>query len=439
MKSASPQALRDVVTICRDLLRIDTSNFGHNQSRGERQAAEYVMELLGQVGLDAEIFESSPGRANVVTRISGSDPTRPALVVHGHLDVVPAQADEWSVDPFGGEIIDDMLWGRGAVDMKDMVAMMLAVLCDIKRQGIVPPRDLIFAFFADEEAGGEYGAHWTVQNKPELFEGASEAISEVGGYSTYINGQRAYLLQTAEKSLGWLQLIAHGTAGHGSQTITDNAVTHLSAALARIGQHPWEYHITPTLHALLTGVSELTGLPYDPHDPLAIDALLDSLGSTARFVKPTVHNTANPTQLTAGYKANVIPRTATGVVDARFLPGFEEEGMRILKELAGPNVSIDPMLLSRAVESPLTGNLVDSMTASIKHFDPDATVLPYMLSGGTDNKSLADLGIMGYGFAPLQLPEELDFPAMFHGVDERVPISALTFGVNVLTHLLQDC
>lgn len=439
MMEASPQALTEVVTICQNLLRIDTSNFGHNQSRGERQAGEYVMELLTEVGLDAELYESSPGRTNVVTRIPGADPTRPALVVHGHLDVVPAQADEWTVPPFAGEIIDDMLWGRGAVDMKDMVAMILAVTRDLTRHNITPPRDLIIAMFADEEAGGEYGAHWSVTHRPDLFEGATEALSEVGGYSTTINGHRAYLLQTAEKSLGWLQLIAHGTAGHGSQTITDNAVTHLANALTRIANHNWQYHITPTLNALLTGVADLTGLPYDPNDPHTIDTLITALGPTAKFVAPTIRNTANPTQLTAGYKANVIPRTATAVIDARFLPGHEKAGLDTLKELAGPHITIDPILIARAVESPHNSSLVDHMSNALTHYDPNATVLPYMLSGGTDNKSLAELGITGYGFAPLQLPDTLDFPAMFHGVDERVPISALHFGVNVLTRLLQQC
>lgn len=303
-----------------------------------------------------------------------------------------------------------MLWGRGAVDMKDMVAMILAVTRDLTRHNITPPRDLIIAMFADEEAGGEYGAHWSVTHRPDLFEGATEALSEVGGYSTTINGHRAYLLQTAEKSLGWLQLIAHGTAGHGSQTITDNAVTHLANALTRIANHNWQYHITPTLNALLAGVADLTGLPYDPNDPHTIDTLITALGPTAKFVAPTIRNTANPTQLTAGYKANVIPRTATAVIDARFLPGHEKAGLDTLKELAGPHITIDPILIARAVESPHNSSLVDHMSNALTHYDPNATVLPYMLSGGTDNKSLAELGITGYGFAPSNSPTPSTFP-----------------------------
>ncbi len=432
-------AADEVTRICQELIRIDTTNFGNNEGMGERKAAEYVMELLHEVGLTPELFESAPGRANVVVRLPGLDSTRPALVLHGHLDVVPAQVDEWSVNPFGGEEIDGMLWGRGAVDMKDMVAMMLAVVRQMTRENRKPARDIVLAFFADEEAGSIYGADWAADHRPELFEGATEAISEVGGYSTMIGGQRAYLLQTAEKSLSWLKLIAEGTAGHGSQIAQDNAVTKLAAALTRIGQHKWPYLITPTLDQLMRGVADITGLPYEADNPTMIDDLVAAMGPAARFVGATVQHSTNPTQLMAGYKANVIPRTAEGVVDARFLPGHEAAGMATLRELVGPGIRIEPIVESISLEVPFEGNLVDSMVAALLEFDPGAKVLPYSLSGGTDNKALSKLGITGYGFAPLQLPADFDFPAMFHGVDERVPISALLFGVKVLDRLLATC
>src|SRR5690606_12584718 len=233
-------------------------------------AAEYVMASLGEVGLEPELFESAPGRANVVVRLPGTDPTRDALVLHGHLDVVPAAAEDWAVDPFAGEEIDGLLWGRGAVDMKDMDAMILAVVRQMVREGRRPARDVVVAFFADEEAGGVYGARWAVDHRPELFEGATEAISEVGGFSVDVGGTRAYLLQTAEKGIAWLRLVAEGRAGHGSQVNTDNAVTELAAAVARIGAHPWPMRLTPTVRALLEGVADLTGLPYDPEDEAAV-------------------------------------------------------------------------------------------------------------------------------------------------------------------------
>lgn len=434
-----PTAADEVIRICQELIRIDTSNYGTNEGPGERAAAEYVMELLHEVGLEPELFESSPGRASVVVRLEGQDRTRPALVLHGHLDVVPAAKDDWSVDPFGAELTDGLLWGRGAVDMKDMDAMILAVVRQMVREGRKPARDVVVAFFADEEAGGVYGARWAVDHRPELFEGATEAISEVGGYSVEVDGKRAYLLQTAEKGIAWLRLIADGTAGHGSQINPDNAVTELAAAVARIGQHAWPYTITPTVDALLRGVGDLTALPVDYEDPATIDALVAALGPVAKFVGATVRNTSNPTQLDAGYKANVIPGRAEAAIDVRLLPGQEESGMATLRELAGPRVRIEPIHLDTALEVPFSGSLVDAMVAAIDAEDPGATVLPYTLSGGTDNKSLHRLGITGYGFAPLQLTNDLDFAGMFHGVDERVPTEALKFGTRVLDRLLATC
>ncbi|WP_287931425.1 M20/M25/M40 family metallo-hydrolase [Arthrobacter sp.] len=425
----------EVVGICQDLIRIDTTNFGNNEGPGERAAAEHVAGLIEEVGLSADLYESDPGRANVVTRIEGSDASLPALVVHGHLDVVPALAHEWSVDPFGAEEKDGLIWGRGAVDMKDMDAMILAVMRSMARDGRKPKRDIVFAFFADEEAGGTYGARWSVDNRPGLFEGAAEAISEVGGYSAEIGGRRTYLLQTAEKGLAWLRLTAHGRAGHGSQINTDNAVTRLARAVTRIGDHEWPIEYTDTTRAFLEGVSELTGVEFDEGNP---QTLLDQLGTVARFVGATLQNTANPTLLSGGYKANVIPATAEAMVDVRTLPGQHEQVLAKVRELAGDGVDVSTIHDDVSLETPFAGNLVDAMVDALRAEDPGAHVLPYTLSGGTDNKSLSRLGITGYGFAPLQLPPDLDFTGMFHGVDERVPTASLQFGARVLDRLLSN-
>ncbi len=425
----------EVVRICRELIQIDTSNFGDNQGPGERKAAEYTAELIEEVGLEAQLFESAPGRASVLTRMAGSDSNLPALVVHGHLDVVPAQKEDWSVDPFSAEERDGLIWGRGAVDMKDMDAMILAVMRSMQREGTQPKRDLIFAFFADEEAGGNYGASWLVDNKPELFDGATEAISEVGGFSATIGGQRTYLLQTAEKGISWLRLVAHGRAGHGSQINTDNAVTQLARAVARIGEHKWPVELTPTTRQFLDGVTELTGVEFDADNP---DTILKELGTVARFVGATLQNTSNPTVVKGGYKHNVIPGSAEALIDVRTLPGQEEEVLATIKSLAGDSVDVSYDHKDVSLEVPFAGNLVDRMVDSLLAEDPGAKVLPYTLSGGTDNKSLSRLGITGYGFAPLRLPDDLDFTGMFHGVDERVPTESLRFGARVLNRLLSD-
>jgi acetylornithine deacetylase/succinyl-diaminopimelate desuccinylase-like protein len=394
------------------------------------------MGLLTDVGLDPELMESDPRRSSVVVRVEGADPTRDALLVHGHLDVVPAHAPDWTVDPFSGEERDGCLWGRGAVDMKGMDAMMLAVLRDIARTGRKPPRDLVFAFLADEEAGGLKGARHVVETRPELFEGVTEAISEVGGFSIDVEGQRCYLLQTAEKGITWLRLQAHGRAGHGSQVNDDNAVTRLCEAVARIGTHDWPLEVTPTVRQFLDGVTEVTGIEFDPGDP---DQLLKTLGTTARWVGATLRNTANPTVLDAGYKHNVIPGTASALVDCRFLPGRDSELLDTVRSLAGEHVDVEVLHTDVALETTFDGNLVDAMVGSLLAEDPGARVLPYCLSGGTDNKSFSRLGIRGFGFAPLRLPADLDFSGMFHGVDERVPTDALQFGTRVLDRLLRDC
>ncbi|MGV9323333.1 M20/M25/M40 family metallo-hydrolase [Streptomyces sp. NPDC003660] len=424
----------EVVDLCRELIRFDTSNYGDHSGPGERAAAEYVAGKLAEVGLEPKIFESHPGRASTVARIQGEDPSRPALLIHGHLDVVPANADDWTHDPFSGEIADGCVWGRGAVDMKDMDAMTLAVVRDRLRSGRKPPRDIVVAFLADEEAGGTYGARYLVDNHPELFEGVTEAISEVGGFSFTVNEQRRlYLIQTAEKGMHWMKLSVAGTAGHGSMIHRDNAITELSEAVARVGRHKFPVRVTKTTRAFLDELGDALGTELDPED---MESTLAKLGGIAKLIGATLSNTANPTQLNAGYKVNVIPGEATAHIDGRFLPGHEEEFLTDLDRLLGPNVRRSDVHADKAVETSFDGALVEAMQSALLAEDPIARAVPYMLSGGTDAKSFDDLGIRGFGFAPLKLPPELDFAGMFHGVDERVPVDGLQFGVRVLDRFI---
>ncbi len=433
-------AADEVARICADLIRIDSTNYGDGSGPGERKAAEYVMDQLTEVGLAPVIVESAPGRASVMVRLEGADPSRPGLAVHGHLDVVPANAADWQVDPFGAEERDGCIWGRGAVDMKDMDAMVIANLRQLARSGDRPARTTTFVFFADEEAGGDYGSHWVVDHHPEWFEGVTEAVSEVGGFSVTVpragTGEptRAYLLQTTEKGIAWLRLHARGRAGHGSVPNDANAVVRLAGAIGRIAAHPWPREYIASVTALLDGLSELTGTPYAPEDP---SPLLRHLGGAAGFVLGTLSDTASFTMLDAGYKMNVIPGSASASLDCRFLPGHEDDLMATVRELAGEYVEVEVEHRDIALDAPLTGDLVTAMTQSLLSEDPDATVLPYALSGGTDNKALSLLGITGYGFAPLRLPPDLDFAPMFHGIDERVPVESLRFGSRVLGHFLR--
>ncbi|WP_425305872.1 M20/M25/M40 family metallo-hydrolase [Agromyces archimandritae] len=433
-RSDETPELEATARIARDLIRFDTTNWGGGRSNGEAEAAGYVEAELQKLGLATRMFESEPGRASVLARVPGADPAKPALVLHGHLDVVPADPANWSVDPFAGEIRDGMLWGRGAVDMKDMDAMILTALGDILGSGRQPARDVIVGFFADEEAGGLLGAHWLVDHHPEVFDGAAEAISEVGGYSITVGGRRAYLLQTGEKSLLWLRLVATGEAAHGSRLIHDNAITRLAEAVARIGRTEWPVRLTGTTRELLAGIAGVLGV-----DPVRVSADELALATSASgFITATLRTTSNPTGLAAGYKHNVIPDRAEALIDVRTLPGEEEAVLAELRGIVGDEIRIEVVHRDVGLESPTSGPLVDAARAALAVHDPGAPVFPYLMSGGTDNKALSRLGIAGYGFAPLRLPAELDFPGMFHGVDERVPLDALVFGRQVLRDLLLE-
>jgi acetylornithine deacetylase/succinyl-diaminopimelate desuccinylase-like protein len=434
--SGGPTAQDEVAALASELIRIDTSNPGDHSGPGERAAAERVAELLADVGLEPVVLEAHPTRASVVVRVEGEDRTRPGLLIHGHLDVVPANAADWQVDPFSGETRDGCVWGRGAVDMKDMDAMMLAVIRQRLREGRRPPRDVVLAFPADEEAGGKWGARWLVDNHPGLFEGVTEAIGEVGGFSATIGGRRLYLIQTAEKGIAWMRLTAHGTAGHGSMLQPDNAVTELAEAVARIGRHEWPVRLTPAAQRFLDEAAAALGVEVDDGD---YHDLLAKLGPIARLAGATVSNTTNPSVLSAGYKVNVVPQTATAQVDGRFLPDGEEDFFAEIDKLLGPGVQREFIHHDIALQTTLDGPLADAMTAALLGEDPDGRVVPYCLSAGTDAKAFSRLGIRCFGFSPLRLPADLDFAGMFHGIDERVPVDALQFGVRVLDKFLDLC
>ncbi len=430
--AGEPQ-LEETARIARDLIRFDTTNWGNGVSNGETDAAEYIGAILESHGLTTTYIDAAPGRTSVVTRVPGADPTKPALMLHGHTDVVPADPANWSVDPFGGVIRDGMLWGRGAVDMKDMDAMILTAVGDILNSGRQPARDLVLAFFSDEENGGVFGSHYLVDNHPELFAGATEAISEVGGYSVMVGDQRAYLMQTGEKALVWVKLIARGQAAHGSRIIHNNAITKLAEAIAVLGRREWPLALTATTTQLIAELARI--LNVDVHE-IGPDAVALATGAPGGFIQATLHTTSNPTLLKAGYKHNVIPDYAEAYVDIRTLAGQEDAVLAEVRELVGPDIEIVVTHRDIGLENPFAGPLIDEILHTLSEHDPDAVVLPYLLSGGTDNKALSKLGIAGYGFAPLKLPPDLDFPGLFHGVDERVPLDALVFGRRVLGDLL---
>ena len=426
------ELIDDAIKICQELIRIPSVNYGEGKG-DERAVAEYVVASLAEVGIKSKIYEPAPNRCNVIAHLEGADTSRPGLVVHGHIDVVPAAAHEWQVDPFSGVIKDGCIWGRGAVDMKNMDAMILAIVRHWARNGIKPPRNITLAFFADEEAGSIYGSRYMAKEHPEVFAGCNEAISEVGGFSvTLRNGKRLYMIEAAQKGINWMKLSALGLAGHGSFINNENSVTALSEAIAKIGNYNWPQTYTTAVNQLFEAIAKALGQPL----PSDYREMLIEIPSVARMIAATLQNTANPTMLEAGYKVNVIPKEANAFVDGRFLPGHEQALMDTIKEIVGPNINVETVTRDIALEVPFEGKLVEAMKSSILKLDPEGIPVPYLMSGGTDNKALSDLGIVGYGFSPMRLPNDLDFMALFHGVDERIPLSSLEFGVKALEDFL---
>ena len=438
MKLSNEQIIElenETITLCQEMIRIPSVNYGEGKG-DEKAMAEYVASKLAEVGIKSELIETAPNRVNVVAKVEGADQSRPGLVLHGHIDVVPANAADWSVDPFSGVIKDGFIWGRGAVDMKDMDAMILATVRIWQRIGYKPPRNILLVFFADEEAGSNYGSRWLVKHRPEIFDGYSEAVSEVGGFSVTITGEhRLYLIEAAQKGIQWMKLTAKGTAGHGSFINQNNAVTKVADAVARIGNYEWPQLETKTSNVFFRKIAELTG---DKYDAKNVKPLLQHLGDAVKMLGATISNTANPTMLEAGYKVNVIPQSASAMVDGRFLPGHENQLQETIKKLAGDEIEIEVLTRDIALEVEFAGPLVKAMCDAISGEDSAGIPVPYLMSGGTDNKALHDLGIVGYGFSPLKLPKDLDFFALFHGVDERVPIDGLKFGVRVLYEFLEN-
>ncbi|MGO1972303.1 MAG: M20/M25/M40 family metallo-hydrolase [Propionibacteriaceae bacterium] len=436
--TTSYQPDAEVVQICQDLIRIDTSNYGHEPGPGERKAAEHVAQLLDEVGIESQLYESEPTRTSLVAHWEpeGVDRSATPLLIHGHLDVVPANAADWQVDPFSGEVQDGCVWGRGAVDMKDFDAMVLSVIRARARAGVAPRRPIRLVLTADEEAGSTHGAHHLVDNHPEALEGCTEGIGEVGGFSVTVRDDlRLYLIQTAEKGIAWLNLIADGTAGHGSMLNDDNSVTELATAVANIGNYTWPHRITNAQRAFLAAVSDALEIDLDPSE---MESTLKQLGTISRMVGATMSNTANPTMLGAGYKHNVIPGQATAGIDGRTVPGGEEEFFATIKELIGEKVRYELVQHQSSIETEFSGALVDAIQSSLQAEDPQGRAVPYLMSGGTDAKAWDRLGIRCFGFAPLRLPAELDFVGMFHGIDERVPTDSLEFGARVLDRFLQS-
>jgi len=421
---------------------------GRDPRGGEAAAARYCSDALAEAGIDAEVIELVPGRGSCVARLRATGPApEPPLILLSHLDVVPVDAESWSRDPFGGELIDGVVWGRGAVDMKNMVAMELAVMLALARSGAELRRDVIFAAVADEEAGGEHGARGLVERRPELFAGAdgrpaSAALNEVGGYSITIGGRRFYTLQVAAKGIVWTRLRTTGTPGHGSMPHADNAAIKLAAAAMALvdDQAGRPARVIPVVAGFLRaiGLGQVAELAED--DPARASALMAELVDDPVMrssLDAMLRDTVTPNVLHAGKKVNVLPGAGEAEIDVRTLPGTDQALlMARLQRVVGTDASVETVVALPAVEWPADAEIVGLMHQALQAADPEATAVPMMITPGTDAKALAQIGIPCYGFAPMRLEADTPFLALFHGHDERVPVSALAFGLPVLANVV---
>ncbi len=431
----------DTAELCAALIRFDTSNYGEGKSEGERDAGEFIHSLLQEAGYDSRILGPTPERASVVVRVPGTDRTLPGLLVHAHLDVVPAEPEQWSVDPFAGEIRDGYIWGRGASDMKDMAAMTLATLLTWAAEGTGPQRDVVVAFVADEEDKGDYGSLWLVAEHPELFEGVQAAIGESGGTPTFLTSEsgeevRLYPVAAAERGTMHMRVTTTGTSGHGSRPNADNAVTRLIDALHRVTEHTWPIVLTPTVRAYLEQTTAALGFPADLTTDEGVEAAVVRMGDLGAVARTTIRCSATPTVLNAGYKVNVIPGIAHAELDVRCLPGTEEETLAVLDGLLGAGVTRVFLSHQGPVQAPIDSPWFDAMRAALERHDPAAVVVPRCMGGGTDAKAFTPLGIACYGFSPQGADPEGRTSDGVHGINERVSVHGVLTGQRILQDFL---
>jgi acetylornithine deacetylase/succinyl-diaminopimelate desuccinylase-like protein len=429
----------ETTTILQDLIRFDTTNPPGN----ETPCVEYIARLLKRNGIESQVFESAPGRGNLVARLKG-DGSLPPFLLMGHVDVVPAEADKWQRPPFSGALEDGIIWGRGATDMKQMVVMELLTFLLVKRANMPLKRDVIFMANADEEVGGRMGAWWMAKNHPDLIR-AEYAINEGGGFGFDVLGHRFYTCQTGEKGTARFTMRTRGRPGHGSQPHRDNAVLKLAEAVQKIGAADLPLHVTAIAKIFIEGIAEKLGKPYDAAlrailDPKQHRAAMDHLplddGMRSMFYA-MLHNTVAPTILKAGSKINVIPSMAEGQCDARLIPGQSpQDFLRELRAYIGNEVEVEFLDGRLGRESDHKTPLFDTMTRVMRKHEPAATLLPYLVVGATDARHVSKMGTRVYGFCPMFAP--LSELGGLHGHDERIALDNLAFGTRVLHDVVRD-
>ncbi len=440
-----PEIRGEVTRLLQDLIRIDTTNPPGN----EIEAVEYLAGVLEREGFECLVLEAEPGRGNLITRLEGSG-GGPSLLFLSHLDVVAADPEEWSVDPYAGVVREGYVWGRGALDMKSMVAQEVMAMRLLRRRGLRPRGDVILAATADEEMGGRAGVRWLLEHHPESIK-ADYVINEGGGYSIPVGGRSLFTVQVAEKGVNWVRVRAEGRPGHGSiPGVADNAVLRMAEAIKRIGRHRTRMRATPAVRRFIGEVAAQRGLHQRVLaglllNPLTADHILDLMGrrspGMAEALRAMLRTTIAPTMIRGGVKENIIPSECEAILDCRILPGESREDLlrEVQEALRGlGKVRIEPVHSSEPSESPIGTPLYDKIEEVLRELVPDSRVVPTMSTGGTDSKHLRMRGSICYGFQPLKADMPLEeLLRMAHGVDERISIENLVFGTVVLYRLAE--
>jgi acetylornithine deacetylase/succinyl-diaminopimelate desuccinylase-like protein len=423
--------------LLQNLIRFDTTNPPGN----ELACIQYINSLLGEASIQTNIVARTPARPNLIARLKGVG-SAPPLLLYGHVDVVTTEGQKWTHPPFEGKIVDGFVWGRGALDMKGGVAMLLAAFLKAKAEKTPLPGDVIFAAVADEEAGDDFGVRYLVDEHPDLFKGVRYAFGEFGGFNMSIGGKRFYPIMVAEKQTCWMKAIFSGPAGHGSMPIHGGAMARLARALQLLDTHQLPVHVTPAVCLMIDSLAKSLGGPSglvirQLLNPLMTDAVLKLLGDQAGLFSPLLHNTVSPTMLNASDKANVIPCEVILGLDGRLVPGAQPEDLiRELHALLGEAVQFEVFKAEPGPSAPDMG-LFDTLSSTLKSLDPSAIPIPYVMAGVTDARFLSLLGIQTYGFTPLKLPDGFNFVSTIHAADERVPVAALDFGVSAIYSAMQ--
>lgn len=424
--------------ILRRLIRYNTTNPPGN----EKDCILWIKKILDEAGLDTIVVAKDPQRPNLIARLAGRGETLPILL-YGHVDVVAAGEADWSVDPFAGEEKDGWVWGRGALDMKGGIAMMLSAILQLKTTGIKPAGDIIFAAVSDEEAGSEYGAGFLVSQHAEFFKGVRYAIGEFGGFPMYVGKKCFYLIQTGEKQRCWMKAKLTGSGGHGSQRHTGGTMAALGRIIRTFDRNRLPVHVTPIVRDMIQGMAK--ELPFYQNiilngiiRPCLTDLILDRIGERGKLFDPLLHNTVNITMVSGGEKINVVPSEISFYIDGRILPGISTEQMiREIRQLAGDDFTIEIVQHDPSPPKPDMG-LFSKLAGAVEKAHPGSKALPFLLPGVTDAAFFSKIGIQTYGFLPMNLPADFQFSRYIHAADERVPVASLHFGTDILSGVIRD-